>query len=130
MPSNVPVEFGTIRKKRGDVIEINVNDVLDAAGSAVPLADYSLTAVLKYKTDTATNDSSAISVITAGSGIVVSSTNDAALTFPASATEAITGPCIIDWELQAIKTATPTIHRRTLAYGDIEIIMDRVRATS
>ena len=125
--STVPVEFGRIQRKRGDTIRLNVNDVLDAAGSAVALADYTLRAVLKYKTDTAATDASAISTITGGAGITVSSTNDAALVFPASDTDDITGPCMIDWELQATKTATPTVDRDTLAYGEIEIIRDRVR---
>ena len=128
--STVPVEYGRFQKKRGDTVRLNVNDVLDAAGSALPLADYTLRAVIKYASDTATDDSSAVSVITGGAGITVSSTNDAALVFPKSDMEDVTGPCILYWEFQATKTATPTVDNDTLAYGEIEIVQDRAKVTA
>ena len=126
MPT-IPIEYNLNPHKRGDTIYINVNDVLDAASAAIPLADYTLRAVLKLASDTASNDSSAISVITGGSGITVSSTNDMALIFPASDTDDVTGPTTLRWEVQATLTASPTIVRRTLAYGEIPIMQDLVK---
>ena len=129
MPT-VPVEYGRFRRPRGDTVRLRVNNLLDEDGVAIPLADYTLRAVIKYTTDTATDDSSAVSVITGGAGITVSSTNDAALVFPKSDMEDVTGACILYWEMQATKTATPTVDNDTLAYGEIEIVQDRAKVTA
>lgn len=111
--------------KRGDTIYIQISDVVDASGVAVTLADYSLRAVLKLITDTAANDSSALSSVTHSAGITVSGGNDMLVKFPASATVDVAVPTILKYEVQATKTADTT-EVRTLAEGQIPLEADAV----
>lgn len=122
-----PTLFDLPPQKRGDAIYVTVSNVLDADGVAVVLSNYTLRAVLKYITDTDANDASAISVVTGGSGITVSG-NSAAVRFPASATNAVTGPTTLKYEVQATKSAD-TDEVRTLVAGTIPIVQDFVRTS-
>jgi hypothetical protein len=122
-----PMLFDLPPQKRGDAIYVTVSNVLDSDGVAVVLSNYTLRAVLKYVTDTDVNDTSAISIVTSSSGITVSG-NSAAVRFPASATNAVTGPCTLKYEVQATKGSDPD-EVRTLVCGQIPIEQDFVRTS-
>ena len=127
MANYIPYELNLSRRKRGDTIWVYITEAAARDGSAVTLSDYSLRATLKYSTDTASNDAAAISVVTSGSGITVSG-QDATVEFPASDTSAITGPCVLTYEVQATKTADHDIVR-TLVFGTVEIMQDIVKTS-
>ena len=112
---------------RGDTIYINVTDVLDAAGAAVTLSDYSLRAVLKLATDVATNDAAALADVTSGSGITVTG-NDAVVKFPAAATAGLTTAQRLVGDVQATKTADTT-EVRTLLTFTVDIKLDSTKAS-
>lgn len=120
-------EFNLPAHRRGDTIYVAITDVLDETGSAVVLSNYTVRATLKLPTDTASNDSSALSTVTGGSGITVSG-NDLTVRFPASATASISPPITLKYEVQVTKTAD-TDEVRTLVYGDVPIDQDVVKTS-
>jgi hypothetical protein len=128
MANYIPYELNLSPRKRGDTIWVYITNATDRDGNSVTLSDYTLRAVLKYVTDTADNDSSAISVVTSGAGITVSG-DDATVQFPATSTDDVTpAPNTLKYEVQATKTADATIVR-TLVYGTIPIMQDDVKTS-
>ena len=128
MANFIPYELNLSPRKRGDTIWVYITNATDRDGNSVTLSDYTLRAVLKYVTDTADNDSSAISVVTSGAGITVSG-DDATVQFPATSTDDVTpAPNTLKYEVQATKTADVTIVR-TLVYGTVPIMQDDVKTS-
>ena len=128
MANFIPYELNLSPRKRGDTIWVYITNATDRDGNSVTLSDYTLRAVLKYVTDTADNDSSAISVVTSGAGITVSG-DDATVQFPATSTDDVTpAPNTLKYEVQASKTADVTIVR-TLVYGTVPIMQDDVKTS-
>jgi hypothetical protein len=128
MANYIPYELNLSPRKRGDTIWVYITNATDRDGNSVTLSDYTLRAVLKYVTDTADNDSSAISVVTSGAGITVSG-DDATVQFPATSTDDVTpAPNTLKYEVQATKTADVTIVR-TLVYGTIPIMQDDAKTS-
>jgi hypothetical protein len=114
--------------RRGDTIYISVADVVDSAGAAITLSDYSLRAVLKLADDVETDDSDALASVTHGAGITVSGGNDLLVKFPASATESLTENQRLVGDVQATKTADVT-EVRTLLTFTVDLVLDSTKTS-
>lgn len=75
--------------RRGDAIKFRYRNLKDQDGNALTLSDYDIRCALKLANDESATDSSALAVITDGSGITVSGASITKAMFPASATASL-----------------------------------------